>query len=393
MKYLLVLLLFLSRTCLAQTISSINGNISDGQVITLNGSGFGNKPGPAPQLYSEFNETQAQAEHPIESLAGIHGWHSWGAATEDPAMYSNEALRDGTGFNARFIYPDRIIEQREDPSGAGLEDALIHEGLDINASDRVYLSIWIRSDFDGPKTSGEDPQQWKILRYSRGQNGYPALIHLWHGAPAAHTPPGSSKIFNYRGDGAQAEATLTPWDAPPPLNTWWHMEIEARVSSAPGVADGSVRAWYNGEERLFRNNWAWLAEAWTDAQGVSHPADDPQNVWNWLMIGQYIQRPPRRYTVRFDDVYHDKSWARVLLCDQPAFAACRHREPQPAIAWESSGITLTLNRGSFQPGATAYLMVIDSSGNSGPGYPVTIAADYPDDPIAPAAPQGLRSSN
>jgi hypothetical protein len=65
-----------------------------------------------------------------------------------------------------------------------------------------------------------------------------------------------------------------------------------------------------------------------------------------------------------DDVYLDTTWARVMLADQPTWAASTHREIQIPQSWSSDGssIGIVVNQGTFASGSTAYLYVIDASG-------------------------------
>ena len=357
----LVFLLLLAPVAFAQSITGVTGSVVDGEQITILGGPFGTKGNAAPVIFTDFNE--GIAETAVDSLESVHGWRSWGAGDDDPARYSNEALRDSEGMNCRFIYPDRI-------SGSGLSDDMVQDGLDIDAGDRVYLSMYIWSTYTGCQVEGVDPQQWKIFRFSHGNNGYPALVFLWHGAGL--TPPGTSKVFSYQGSGGggEDEARYLPGETPAPIETWWHFEIEAQVSSGPGQSDGVSRAWYNGELRVDESDWTYL-----------HPDDDPNDVWNWIMIGQYIQRPPWEYVVRYDDVYIDKSWARVVLADSPNWNNSTHRELQIPTSWNSNAISVTVNSGTFQPGQTAYLFVVDPDGQRIGGEEVVIGGEIQDDGV------------
>lgn len=362
-------LLVLATTAPGQTINNVNGSVADLASVTITGSALGTKSTPAPLLFSEFNE--GIAETAVDSLVNIHGWQSWGAGDDDPARYSDDSLRDGAGMNCRFIYPDRI-------SGTSLSDDMVREGLDINASDRVYMSMYIWSDFDGCQTFSHDPaspQQWKSFRLSRGDNGYPALVSLWHGSGVV--PPGTWKVYSYTGNGAEDQAALVPSTAPADTGVWHQVEMEVRVNSSPGTRDGTIKAWFNGNLVVNETNWLWI-----------DTGDNPADVWNSLMIGQYIQVPPRRYTVRYDDVYVDKSWARVILGDSSTFANCDVRELQIPTNWSANSVTVTVNAGSFQPGDTAYLYVVTSAGLVSNALGVEVGGDVVD-PGPPGPPSAV----
>ncbi len=353
------LVLLMAPLALGQTINGVNGSIEDHGLITINGVSLGTKTIPAPLVFAQFNE--GVAETAIDSLENIHGWRSWGAGDDDPARYSDDLLRDGEGMNCRFIYPDRI-------SGTSLSDDMVKDGLDINAGDRVYVSMFVCSDFDGCQTYSHDPaspQQWKTFRLSRGDNGYPACVSLWHGSGVV--PPGTWKLYSYNGNGAEDQAALVPSTAMADTGVWHQVELQLRVNTVPGTRDGIARAWFNGVEMFNETDWLW-----------ADSIDDGADVWNWLMIGQYIQTPPRRYTVRYDDVYVDKSWARVVLGNAPSYASCTVREPQVPTSWSANAITVNVNTGSFHPGDTAFLYVVTSTGATSNGYEVEIGGDVVD---------------
>jgi hypothetical protein len=94
-----------------------------------------------------------------------------------------------------------------------------------------------------------------------------------------------------------------------------------------------------------------------------------------------------------DDIYADNTLARVVVGNASTYASLTHRELQIPSAWSNSSIAITVNKGSFRDNDCAYLYVIDDNGivNSN-GYKIsgdndcTISAD----PVAPAAPTGLR---
>lgn len=77
----------------------------------------------------------------------------------------------------------------------------------------------------------------------------------------------------------------------------------------------------------------------------------------------------------YDDIYiatGSRALSRVEIGDAPVYANCTNREIQPALTWSDTGITGTLNIGSFAPSATVYFFVIDADGVPSAGKEVTL---------------------
>jgi hypothetical protein len=89
---------------------------------------------------------------------------------------------------------------------------------------------------------------------------------------------------------------------------------------------------------------------------------------------------------RFDNLYLDNTWSRVMIGNANTFAASTQREIQVPTAWANGSITVSFNPGRFTAGQTAYLYVIDSNnvvnatgysitiGGGGAGTPPTVSA-------------------
>ena len=57
-------------------------------------------------------------------------------------------------------------------------------------------------------------------------------------------------------------------------------------------------------------------------------------------------------------------------------ATASHREIQPYTAWSTGSVTVTLNRGTFQPGDSVYFCAWDDNDNNSTAFgPYTLQAD------------------
>jgi hypothetical protein len=92
----------------------------------------------------------------------------------------------------------------------------------------------------------------------------------------------------------------------------------------------------------------------------------------------------------FDDLYIDYSWARVELCDTSDWATCRHREVQVPQQWADGQVVVDLNQGSFSPGSTVFLFVVDPDRRV--SNPTALTLPSAGSPAPPTAPSSIRIS-
>lgn len=78
-------------------------------------------------------------------------------------------------------------------------------------------------------------------------------------------------------------------------------------------------------------------------------------------------------------LYLDKTYARVMLGNDPNWDGCTIREPQiPQNTWDDSTVEIQVNLGAFNDNDTAYLFVFDSNNvHNEPGYEVTLGSGPP----------------
>ena len=155
--------------------------------------------------------------------------------------------------------------------------------------------------------------------------------------------------------------TLSPHPTAFSFGNWQRLEFIYKSSSSAGVDDGSMVVRVNGTT-LYNNT-----DAITFAEGNLG--------WRYVAIGQgvaSITSGVLSLGEYVDELYIDRSWARIEIGNNAVYADCTHREIQPALTWSDTGITGTFNRGSFNSGDTVYFFVIDEDGVASDGYPVTI---------------------
>jgi hypothetical protein len=98
--------------------------------------------------------------------------------------------------------------------------------------------------------------------------------------------------------------------------------------------------------------------------------------WNELTLPGYGRQDSNAQTY-VDDVYlatGSGAQARVEIGDKSVYTSCTNLAMTTPTAWSTGSVTTTIRQGSFTAGQSAYLFVIDSSGNVSSGYPVTIGS-------------------
>jgi hypothetical protein len=149
--------------------------------------------------------------------------------------------------------------------------------------------------------------------------------------------------------------------------SWHHVQVELTENSAQRVADGALRFWVDGN-LLHNRSGLVTREDYPDLKRVS--VAGWENAWG-PGSGESSDSPNDLF---LDDVFVSTTKARVELGDAPTYAASRHRELQPSVAFTSaSSLRFKLNQGSFAPGSVVYVYVTNTSGEvNAAGFPIRL---------------------
>jgi len=333
-------------------ISGVVGPVAHGRSISIGGVGFGTKPTAAPLKYDDFQNLS------LGQVVQANGWEHNGDGVDPVASDGN--LRSGTPFtrNAHCLW-----------TSANQASNMVLRGLTWT---RFYFDGWHYFHVDGdPQPQNIKPIRWHTLNagapnmylnfytpstsdgIAHGRDGTPALDSAWFGS-----------------SGSNGGISNNDWPGSQIYNCWTHFQIIGDIGT-PGVANGTWIIYLNSRLRWNRpGNTAMIASGYP--------------TFPELYIGNYVRTDVHGTCHAYwDSVYVDSSWARVELGDNATYANCRHREIQIPSAWGTSGITATVNRGSFPENRTAYLFVTNTAGVTSAGYPVTVG-------FGPAVPANVR---
>lgn len=315
------------------------GTLTDGASFVISGAGFGTKSTPGPLVYDDFESGTLgggiDGQSPtIENIGGAWTWDTYTSLTHLPE-YSNIVLRTNSSRSA-------YMEYETDTYANALK--LGHNMP--NTGDAVYFSFWQYYD----KTSVGWTRNWK-----------PWIVYGSAGIfPSAYIGFGEVGVDpvlrNAIQDTGVNEVTL--WDSIEidEIEGEWLRHEFYLVQSSPGEPDGE---WHH---ILHRTATPSISTRFSETAYETRGGSD---YWNSFEFGAYNATDANGSIagVYMDQIYFDTTRQRVELGDASTWAACTHREIQPATAWSNTEITITGNAGTFANNDTAYLYVVTADGN------------------------------
>ena len=322
----------------AAPVNGISANaylVNAGGSLTLSGpGGFGVKSIPAPFKWDDFeNGTPG-------STLSTRGWEHYQPGSPFP-QYTNLQAYSGTrsAYNNMIIVPPIV----ENFNTAGLK------GL---AATEVYFSYLFRWEVVSGSTGGGF---FKLLRGNGAPNFYSTRPRFY-----TSLNPGAPLVnAGYSYTGADADGAGEDFISVP-ANTWHRFEGYYKLSTPAGSNTGALQTWTNLDPNVNLTNVMTLS-----APQAGLLLD------NFLLPLMASNLPAVDLRLYVDDIYVDRTRARVEIGDANTWAGCTRREVQIASAWSDQAITVNVNRGGFAPGSTAYVYVVNAAGQVNPnGVPV-----------------------
>lgn len=357
--FFFALLLLFSGSVAAQSISGVSGTLNHGASITVSGSSFGTRPTQSPIRWDNFEAGTIGA--------GITGWTTTSTQAGKGPRYA-AVSRPGT--------PGSKSAWQE--FGSGNYNSGI--ALTNTPSRKFYVSGWVYGNVSGISRNVKlvsfrgadfaDPEG-RFDQYPVHSNGQIYTADC----------SGNKTMGNYSVGG-----TLIIEDG-----NWHRLEVWIDL----GTPNGG-----NGNYHIWKDFVTWG----TPLSGTAITSDCQfAEAWVQHYFSTDTNNPSANYY--WDELYIDTTRARVEIGNASTWAASTHREIQPVSAWSASSVTFTLNRGSFSPGASAWLFVVTDSGAVSAGYPITLGASggtttYTVTPsagangsISPSSPQTINSGS
>lgn len=338
------------------SITGVTGTISNGQTITITGTGFGAN-GPTVLLFDDF-EGGTNGNQLSTSLAEVGAWTSIQSPTF--TSYSNANKVSGT-LAARFNINGYPTNQHP-----------VIMAQTASAFDSFFVSYWYMlptgNTFPGDGTGGVN---WKVVWVTK--------------------------------DDAVDDADLTimgqGWD-------WWHMfgndPVHATYdSSTYRLANGTTSysysdgrwdrmAWWTkgaegttGETNITLTNTLGTWSAW-NVTGVATLNEGDSNKRRQFYVNGYVRDTPNSYPT-FDDVYiatGPYARARVEIGNANTYSGstvltvCTTPAGSSSGYWSDTSISCTVRQGGISNG-NAWVYVTDINGVTSSGQAITFGGGTP----------------
>ncbi len=321
-------------------INSIGGIISQGETVTIAGSGLGTKAQAAPWVWDDFeNGTEGALLDTSPSVP----WSPYTGGGGSFPTYAAEGAYAGSFGAAKT---------------AAWEATWLNYGVTGLDSEVMYLSWYFKWTVDDGALSGG--LIMKNTRANSTPSYYTGRPSLWvtmyeDGTVYSNITPcadlGGTQLNNL--------TTHTPGD-------WHRWEVYWKLST-PGGNDGFVRYFHNNAEV----GAGHFANVMTRGSECS-----TQRIDNFLLPMMHdVRATSAVVTYRADNVYVDRSLVRIEIADTATWSARTHAEVQIPVQWTETNITFTVNQGRFAPGESAYLYLLDEQGEprNESGYAVSFA--------------------
>lgn len=342
-------------------ISSTSGTFTNGQPITITGSGFGSKAQAAP-LISSFDNSNSANNWSTGAIGG--GWSKSGS----PSL---------SNINPRASTPESSYKLTYDAKYPYDTVRLNHPVPE----DKLYISFWMYRDNptqDMTLGSGNNSKFLRIYQSGSTADGNVAMSvqgsstgsinSLYTSGDNMMINTAWSVAFAANGGRINNSSLFFPisYNDVPSMQKWEHFEFYMDYPTNLGGTDGS---------HLMMMDGMTLTRSINIAVNRAGQGNDRR----WILIGQVSGDVTSSHNEYIDQVYIDNTSAHVFISDSPSVtwpdnSAAHHSEIQVASAWSDSSISFTVNQGSFSTLDGKYLYVVDSAGNASAGYPIAFGS-------------------
>lgn len=347
------------------SVSSIAGVVEANGQVTISGAGFGSKATAGPLVFDNFESGQnnqgISGNAPtVRNISSGWTWGRYGSGANVP-HYSNQIVRPNSSRSSRHVFGG---------SSYNVSLEIIRETP--NTGDEIYFSFWRYHNRTSSAWS-RNVKPWIVWGNADGTR------------PTAYTGWGNPS----NGDGEYRNAVIdtggtsnTLWGGPEMSTVagqWVRIEGYLKQSS-PTNADGAFQIWVHQTSTpsitLAQSSTAYRTRSST-------------NYWRQWHFGSYnATDDPSTSTadIYLDDLYFDRTRARVEIGNASRWSDCSRRELQVPVSWSNNNIAFTVTPGAFTSGTQAYLYVVDAQGvTNEQGYPITLGQGSP----APETPQNV----
>jgi hypothetical protein len=345
----------------ASNISGVTGTFSNGQTITVSGSGFG-ATGPTVRFFDDFEKG---------TVGSVIGQNNAEIGSYSP-LSSNSRV---TYTNLYSVSGSKAFISDQSVSST---NKMV---VEVPGSDSdLFVSWWevIPAGDPMPGADNVDGTNWKMVWFVRGDvDAQPGMSDLVV-AVLLNTGGDSINVSSNSGVGqGWVPGTASPnnWQQ----GRWTRMWAYVKSSN---TGTGAFDFWF-----LHMGQTPSHAMNKTNVNTLASGAAGP---YNRIDFPGYTRTSASRPI--YDDIYIASgagARARVEIGDNANYTQCKSLHVLPVTSWSDSSIQALVNSGNFKAGQTAYLFVIDASGNISSGKQIQIGAQSQSFPT----PLNLRKTN
>lgn len=391
-----------SATIAAPTVTSVIGDLSQGQEITIHGKGFTAKPNAKPLFWWKADEgiepshlgrkatwddtfsgelvSTITAPNASKAVRFDHG-ASHGAALapvkfnsnqlflhrkiyDDFDVMSNVAIRTRCGNVSGQFKPGQVVKGEKSGATGVVESVSIDSGGTL----ALYFS----------KTGGTI-NNTKPVDFIFGEKMTSSTGTAINNEGSKAYPTGTFRTLNYK--------TVRFWNKAQQNNIYVGAQgaNDRFYNAVPENTDSTLwtgshinqyqqtpKKWQREEvyykaSDIDAKNGIWdfrvnNVQTWADRFITRTSArPDPYDVVYQGQVSNGAQRGTWAY---YDSLYIDETWHHVTICSSPTWSECRDQEIQIPTAWSDSRITVSVNEGSLDIRDAVYLYVVDKDGNA-----------------------------
>lgn len=354
----------------APAVSNVSGTISDGESITVSGSGFG-IVGPDIEIFDDFEKgTNGNAISTVSGSAQVNQWAE--AETEDAPKYSNAYAHSGLLSNVQ-AWDESLNEETTFQVRANFQGS-------VTEGEEAYFSYWIFIPAGGHVPSGPSNPNWKLWTIygrpfaSNYSSPYTQTV-LYEELPTNYFLCPDAWYDDSGRDGMTADSIYGIYDegyCPFGMNKgeWHRMEAYLKAGSS---SNGALGTWEMNSS-LARRQIGYQTGLTT-----IHPGD----YWDTIGFPAYSRGADYSNPVTktyYDDIYVATgagARARVEIGNAPTYSECTNLATITPTSWSDTSISATVRQGSFSNGS-AYLFVVDADGAVSEGKQITIGSSSDD---------------
>jgi hypothetical protein len=326
----------------APSISGVSGTVTNGQSITISGTGFGS--GPNVVVFDNFEKgTNGNNIMTGTGSAQVGKWDVL-TGTLKPKYSNSNPLSGNLCFRANMA-----------------SDWLEYVSVNLpSGTTKVFFSWWMRTD-QLPNASGSG-ENWKVMWLFGNDDATNDIDFIFVNGQQAI----SGNNTSYTG-----WFYLSDWS----LNKW--------ERCAEYIEEGT-----SGKVQFWELTSSGIATRLNSTASIY-----PSGQFASLHVNAYGKQTSS-CNPQIDDVYvatGDNARARIEIGNNATYTSCTKLTICTPNSWTSNGISAKVWQGQFGSSDPAYLFVLDSSGNASPGYSIKFGSGSGGsaDTTPPAAPSGV----